>query len=115
MREIIRQAELCKGDWNAFFACDINFHMAVVKAGKNQMSLIIHTVVSQLISDMIAHGFLGLTAKERERHRKDVLITHKALLDAIVVQDAERAKDIIISHLNEFKHFMIEENVTINS
>lgn len=115
MREIIRQAELCKGDWNAFFACDVNFHMAVVKAGKNQMSVIIHTVVSQLISDMIAHGFLDLTAKERERHRKDVLITHKALLQSIVEQDAERAKDIIISHLNGFKHFMKEENVTINS
>jgi len=114
MREIIRQAENCKEDWNLFFACDVNFHMAIVKAGKNQMSAIIHTVISQLISAIIARGFLNLSKKERERNRKDVIVNHKALLKAIIDQDENRAKAIITSHLAEFKQFMKDENVTIS-
>jgi GntR family transcriptional regulator, transcriptional repressor for pyruvate dehydrogenase complex len=115
MRQIIRESEQCKNDWNAFFACDVNFHKAVVKAGHNQMSAIIHTVISQMISDIIARGFRSLSSKERERHRKDVIFNHKALLEAIIEQDAEKAKTIISSHLDEFKHFMKEENTTDNS
>ena len=114
MREIIRQAESCKNDWDQFFACDVNFHMAIVKAGKNQMSAIIHTVISQLISDIIARGFLGLTSKERERNRRDVIVNHKALLQAIIDQNESKAKSIITNHLAEFKQFMKDGNVTIS-
>lgn len=114
MREIIREAEHSINDWDRFFACDVNFHMAIVKAGKNQMSAIIHTVISQLISDIIARGFLSLSSIEREKHRKDVIFNHKALLGAIVEQDGEKARSIITSHLAEFKQFMKDENVIIS-
>lgn len=114
MREIICQAEKCKNDWSQFFACDVNFHMAIVRAGKNQMSIIIHTVIAQLISDIIARGFLSLSTKAREQNRRDVIFNHKALLQAIIEQDTDKAKAIIISHLAEFRQFMKDENVTIN-
>lgn len=115
MRQIISQAEACKNNWEEFFTCDINFHMAVVKAGKNQMSAIVHTVISQLIADIISRGFHRLTARERERHRKDVIVNHKSLYDAIAKKDTEKAKAIILSHLGEFRHFMIEENLAEKS
>lgn len=115
LRQIIARAEKCGNDWQAFFTCDIDFHMAVVRAGKNQMSAIVHTVISQLIADIISRGFQNLTARERERHRKDVIFNHKALLDAITCQDAVKARSIILSHLGEFRHFMIEENLSARS
>lgn len=114
MRAIIAQAEQNKTDWDMFFACDVNFHMAIVRAGKNQMSVIIHTVISQLISDIISRGILNQPAKERERHRRDIIATHKALLAAIEARDSELARTIVSKHLDEFKHFMNDENVSVN-
>lgn len=115
MQEIIRQSEACQDDWERFFACDVNFHMAVVKAGKNQMSAIIHTVISQLISDIISRGFQALSSRERERNRKDVILNHKKLLQAIIDRDAEKAKQIMADHLDEFRHFMTGENLTFST
>ncbi len=111
LRQIITRAENSKNDWAVFFECDINFHMAVVQAGKNQMSVIIHNVISQLVSDIISRGFTSLTSQEREQNRKNVISSHKAILAAIIDRDAESAKQTIIRHMGEFRHFMKDENI----
>ncbi|MGI6333199.1 MAG: FadR/GntR family transcriptional regulator [Saccharofermentanales bacterium] len=111
LRHVIKQSEACRDDWGKFFACDVDFHMAVARAGKNQMSAIVHTVISQLITDIISRGFQRLSPRERARHRRDVIVNHKALCDAIARRDKEKAEEIIVSHLDEFRHFMIEENL----
>ncbi|MGI6326210.1 MAG: FadR/GntR family transcriptional regulator [Saccharofermentanales bacterium] len=111
LRRIIKRSEACRDDWEEFFACDIDFHMAVARAGKNQMSAIVHTVISQLIADIISRGFQRLSPGERAKHRRNVIVNHKALCDAIARQDKKKAEGIIVSHLDEFRHFMIEENL----
>ncbi len=114
MRRIIALSENSKDNWDQFFQCDVDFHLAVVKAGKNEMSNIVHRVISGLISNVIAQSFTELTAREREAHRKDVIASHKSLMDAIVRQDADKAQEIMSVHLNRFKHFMESEAVTNN-
>jgi GntR family transcriptional repressor for pyruvate dehydrogenase complex len=110
MRSVLEQAKECKDDWDAFFQCDIDFHLAIVEAGKNKMALIVHQVISQLISDIISAGLMKLSVREREKHRKDIIATHSAMLKAIEDQDVESARRLVSDHLDKFKRFMDTEN-----
>jgi GntR family transcriptional repressor for pyruvate dehydrogenase complex len=111
MREIVQQAEKCGSNWSEFFRYDIEFHKAIVESGKNEMAKIIHQVISQLISDIISKGFMNLSEKERRAQGKNVIEMHYDMIDAIEKRDMEKAKALMIEHLNKFKRFVEDEKI----
>lgn len=106
MRQIVRKAEECVGSWDEFFKYDVEFHRAIVESGKNEMAKIVHQVISQLISDIISKGFMSFSEKERRLERESVIAMHYDMIRAIEERDMEKAKGLVIEHLNKFKHFV---------
>jgi GntR family transcriptional regulator, gluconate operon transcriptional repressor len=81
-------------DWNAALSADQNFHLALIKLAKNKR---METIYEQMSAQTI---LLIVTASQSDAALRGAPLQaiHRAILDAVVVRDAEAARRAIADH-----------------
>jgi GntR family transcriptional repressor for pyruvate dehydrogenase complex len=105
MRGIMGQAESCK-DAVAINNNNMEFHQAIVDAGKNDMAKVVYHVISRLISNAMLTGMLALPAEQLNLHITEIIKDHAALLNAIEDRNADEASTMMFRHVNHFKYLL---------
>ena len=79
-----------------FVDADVRFHVACLRAARNEFLLpVTHAIKASLITSM------RITNRDAEQNRTVTLPLHKAILDAILMRDAEAARLAMQRHLDD--------------
>ncbi|MEQ9489813.1 MAG: FadR/GntR family transcriptional regulator [Alphaproteobacteria bacterium] len=96
------ELEEADGDYDRFSIADETFHMAIAQATRNPLFVWIYAGVNDVRShenwDKMKKSVLSVT--EIETYNNE----HRELWDAIAHRDAQRAKQLMIAHLNHARH-----------
>jgi DNA-binding FadR family transcriptional regulator len=80
----------------AFVNADVWFHVVCLRAARNEFLLpVAHAIRASLAASM------RITNRDTEQNRTVTLPLHKAICDAILDRDAERARDAMQAHLDD--------------
>jgi GntR family transcriptional regulator, transcriptional repressor for pyruvate dehydrogenase complex len=109
MRGIVEQAERCR-DAVAINSNNIEFHQAIVDAGKNEMAKVVFQVISKLISNAMLTGMLALPAERLNEHIAEIIKDHGALLKDIEDRNADEASTMMFRHISHFKYLLEKAN-----
>lgn len=88
--------EIEKGSFNGYFESDIGFHDLLIRHSGNQ--------VLQQVLDTLSGRIYRVRAFSWRRsgsHMKLSFAEHRAILDAIVERDVERAKELMARHVRD--------------
>jgi DNA-binding FadR family transcriptional regulator len=97
LHEVLRQMQTTT-DLHAFAELDANFHEAVIVASRNRLFLLVFQALKETIRSLIE---IRLTSSQHQS-RKETLLHHAAIVDAIQLGDAHRAASAVRAHLREF-------------
>lgn len=86
-------------DW---LRSDRQFHAAVARASRNEVSVRVTSFLTELLQEARRH--FG-ASEERRRHAWQ---RHAAILDAIRRRDANAARDAMLEHLREVETYILE-------
>lgn len=96
------ELEKAHGDYDRFSIADETFHMAIAQATNNPLFVWIYAGVNDVRGhenwDKMKKSVLSVT--EIETYNNE----HRQLWDAIAHRDSQRAKQLMISHLNHARH-----------
>jgi DNA-binding FadR family transcriptional regulator len=83
-------------DVPAFVAADVQFHIACLRAARNEFLLpVAHAIRASLVSSM------RITNRDSEQNRMVTLPLHKAIHDAILAHDTALAREAMQAHLDD--------------
>jgi DNA-binding FadR family transcriptional regulator len=83
-------------DIPAFVAADVQFHIACLRAARNEFLLpVAHAIRASLVSSM------RITNRDSEQNRMVTLPLHKAICDAILSRDTAMAREAMQAHLDD--------------
>lgn len=101
----LNELEDARGDYDRFSIADETFHMAIAQATRNPLFVWIYAGVNDVRGhenwDKMKKSVLSVT--EIETYNSE----HRQLWDAIAHRDSQRAKQLMISHLNHARHRVI--------
>lgn len=101
----LNELEDAHGDYDRFSIADETFHMAIAQATRNPLFVWIYAGVNDVRGhenwDKMKKSVLSVT--EIETYNNE----HRQLWDAIAHRDSQRAKQLMISHLNHARHRVI--------
>jgi len=99
------ELEEADGDYDRFSLADETFHMAIAQATNNPLFVWIYAGVNDVRGhenwDKMKKSVLSVT--EIETYNNE----HRQLWDAIAHRDSQRAKQLMIAHLNHARHRVI--------
>ncbi len=93
IRDALRRMEACLDNNEAFVAADLDFHLAVAKASKNELLEQFYYLSRKLIAEAI-HEVVN-----RPGVKRDSIPHQKAILGAIEAHDPERAEQAARIHM----------------
>jgi GntR family transcriptional regulator, galactonate operon transcriptional repressor len=83
-------------DVPAFVAADVHFHVACLRAARNEFLLpVTHAIRASLVASM------RITNRDSEQNRTVTLPLHKAIYDAILARDTAKARQAMQVHLDD--------------
>ncbi|WP_067623790.1 FadR/GntR family transcriptional regulator [Alicyclobacillus acidiphilus] len=91
------ETALAHGDVDRYIAEDIRLHQRVIRASHNDMLIELYEHIAGTLQDVIA------SLVRREVGTAAHLAMHRQLVEAIVLQDADRAVDVVHRYINESK------------
>lgn len=100
IQEVVDNTEPGDIRWDEFHDADVEFHLAVAEAAKNRINLIVMKAVRQTMIRVMRNVFKTLMT--RRQARDAIIQEHRAILEAIRNRDAERARDLMVSHIITF-------------
>jgi GntR family transcriptional regulator, galactonate operon transcriptional repressor len=87
---------LAGGDVPSFVDADVRFHIACLRAARNEFLLpVMHAIRASLVTSM------QITNRDSRQNRTVTLPLHKAILDAILGRDANGAREAMRAHLDD--------------
>ncbi len=93
IREALERMEACVEDSEAFVAADLDFHLAVAKAGKNDLLEQFYYLSRKLIAEAV-HEIV-----RRPGVKQDSILYQKAILSAIEDHNPDAAEQAARSHM----------------
>ena len=85
-----------RDDVRAFVAADVQFHIACLRAARNEFLLpVAHAIRASLVTSM------RITNRDSEQNRTVTLPLHKAIYDAILARDTAMAREAMQTHLDD--------------
>lgn len=109
MQNILKQMHTLKGDWETLLRYDSEFHKTIAECSRNEMAKIIYNVITKPVRDIMYAKMGELTIKQQEFHKNQLMADHDCILEAIINQDVDKVKELMIDHLNHFKHLIEDE------
>jgi GntR family galactonate operon transcriptional repressor len=94
--EAYRAMVAAGNDVPAFVAADVLFHIACLRAARNEFLLpVAHAIRASLVASM------RITNRDSEQNRRVTLPLHKAIQDAILSRDTAKAREAMQAHLDD--------------
>jgi GntR family transcriptional repressor for pyruvate dehydrogenase complex len=93
IRDAMRRMEANVDDNDAFVKADLDFHLAVARAGKNELLGQFYHLLRKLIVEVI-HEMLNLPSV-----KEDSIPYQRAIVEAIEARDPERAREAAVAHM----------------
>jgi DNA-binding FadR family transcriptional regulator len=97
MKDIHRRFEQSQGDVAAYKRLNLDWHLAVARASRNEVLVALMEAISQPIFD--AAGYQEVTTPEI---RRDAIRAHAAILQSIEAQDSKRASSRMEKHVSAY-------------
>ncbi len=96
MRDAYQAMESAGADVQAFMAADLAFHIACLRASRNNFLLpIAHAIRSAMVTS------LQVTARDAQANHQVSLPLHRAILDAVLARDSQAAVKAMSYHLED--------------
>ncbi len=101
----IAQAERCAdaGDYEPFFRSDARLHSTIVDHAGNQRMRDIRDTIDGYVQWFRVLGATGAHRVHGSGRR------HRQIVEALLARDPQAAADAIASHIDEVKHWMVED------
>lgn len=99
MEQIISIMEQ-EGGWKQFHDADLEFHMAVAKAAKNRVNILIMLAIRQTLLRIMQQVFANIM--EKTQVQNTIINEHREVLTAIKEKNADKAKEIMTNHITNF-------------
>jgi GntR family transcriptional repressor for pyruvate dehydrogenase complex len=93
IRDALERMEVSVGDSEAFVESDLAFHLAVARAGKNQLLEQFYHLLRKLIVEVI-HEMVSLPGV-----KEDSIPYQRAIIEAIDQRDPTRARQAAVDHM----------------
>ncbi len=95
LEDIVIEMEESLGDPERYIQADIDFHLALARASKNEMFLMLLEPITDLLRE-----YMGNFVKKKEIDLKRMIDTHKQILSAVRKGDRKKAEKAISDHLS---------------
>lgn len=90
-------------NWKEFHDYDLEFHLAVAKAAKNRINVLVMLAIRQTLLRIMQETFTNVM--ERSQVRNTLIREHKKILTLIQNKDGDAAKRLMTDHITNFyKH-----------
>lgn len=105
IEEIEEIIEVMEGEcnWKQFHDADLEFHLAIARAAKNRINLLVMLAIRQTLLRIMQTTFANIM--ERSQVRETLIEEHKKILSLIKSGKPKEARSIMIEHITDFyKH-----------
>ena len=102
LTEILQKAEKLTDNYREFALYDIKFHEVIAITARNEVAYIMTRVISRVVMGLMERKMENLDAENRRMMCRDILDTHKKILDAIAAGDGKTASSVMNSHIQDF-------------
>ncbi len=89
-----------ESNWKQFHDSDLEFHLAVARAAKNRVNVLVMLAIRQTLLRIMQEAFSNVM--ELSQVRKGLISEHKEILELIKNKDEEKAKRIMTEHITNF-------------
>lgn len=89
-------------DYETFISMDSHFHGLLAAASQNKVSTIFNRAFSKINQAFMKDKLLSLPPEEQHAMACRVQAMHEAIFEAVRDQDEERAKAVMIAHMDAF-------------
>lgn len=89
-----------ESNWKQFHDADLEFHLAVARAAKNRINMLVMLAIRQTLLRIMQEAFANIM--ERSQVRNTLINEHKKILTLIKNKDGEEAKRIMTDHITSF-------------
>lgn len=89
-----------ESNWKQFHDADLEFHLAVARAAKNRINMLVMLAIRQTLLRIMQEAFANIM--ERSQVRNTLINEHKKILTLIKNKDGEEAKRIMADHITNF-------------
>lgn len=91
-----------KGDWDACVEENLHFHIKVVEASKNDVMILLHSAIRDLIRISTFEPVFSVQAQQ------DVAAAHQRIVEALEQHDPDLASRRVRKHLAAFEEYLRE-------
>jgi len=92
-----------ESNWKQFHDGDLEFHLAVARAAKNRINILVMLAIRQTLLRIMQETFSHVM--ERTQVRNKLIKEHKKILTLIKNRDGDEAKSVMVEHITNFyKH-----------
>jgi DNA-binding FadR family transcriptional regulator len=89
-----------ESNWKQFHDADLEFHLAVARAAKNRINILVMLAIRHTLLRIMQEAFANVM--ERTQVRDTIIEEHKKTLRAIKQRDADKAKELMTYHITNF-------------
>lgn len=109
LREGLESCRSSKDDLEAFVKADLLFHDAIIRAGKNRISIIANEVIHDALLKISLEALAQKSDAEKTEFIEMATEEHQLLFDAIRTGDRDSARRVMRRHVVAFVDMMDEE------
>lgn len=109
LQNSLEACQQSKDDLAAFVKADLSFHDAIIRAGKNRISIIANEVIHDALYRISLEALAVKSDAEKAAFIEAATAEHQCLFDAIVAGDRDSARDVMRRHVFAFVDMMDEE------
>lgn len=89
-----------ESNWKQFHDNDLEFHLAVARAAKNRLNVLVMLAIRQTLLRLMQETFSNVM--EQTQLRNTLIKEHKKILELIKNHDAEEAQKLMTKHIQNF-------------
>lgn len=103
MDALLFSAEREVMDTDSYVEFDISFHQAMARSAHNKLAAIFVEMCNSLVSRSLFGMFERKNEEEGKQMKDNIILSHKAIFEAIRDQDENKAREAFKSHLRLFE------------
>jgi GntR family transcriptional repressor for pyruvate dehydrogenase complex len=89
------------GDASAFARHDVEFHLAIARAGHNQVLYHVLDALQHSLRLWFVEAYRQIEADLRDEQRSQLITWHRSIYEAILSRDPERARRAMADHVDD--------------